>query len=120
MRLAHFFETTLTFCGGKGLLPSRQNQGERLTHHLYATSSRVPFDRGTAADKTNYVSLLSGLRAAFDSSSEKYGGHICISCTSRKDLTRVHRSDGDAPELVWAPPGKHFNKVATAFSLCVP
>jgi hypothetical protein len=57
-------------------------------------------------DKANYVSLLSDLRAAFDSTPVKYGRFI--QHTSRVDLTCIYRFDGNAAELILVPQGKHF------------
>lgn len=66
-------------------------------------SSLPLFDRDAAADKANYVSLLSDLRAAFDRAPTKYGW--CTQHMSRKDLTCAHRSDGNTPKLIPGPPG---------------
>ena len=70
-------------------------------------SHETPSTRGTTADKENYVSLLSDLRTAFDSTSAKYGEYNFKHFAPPKDLISFHRSDDDTPELVLVPPGKH-------------
>ena len=73
-----------------------------------ASSHQTPSTRGTTADKENYVSLLSDLRTAFDSTSAKYGECNTTNFASPKDLTSFHRSDDNTPELVLVPSGRCF------------